>query len=186
MMSVRKDRNRTILRLHGIFLGAGTDVLDEIAQFIKKGRGKTPLLMTFVKQNAAGIRKKPPRTTTLRTEGKYHHLGDIFSSLNSEYFCGRLVCPITWGAKTSRYAARKRTLGSYSRYTNTIRITPLLDKKATPAYFVEFVVYHEMLHADMETSIKGGRRQVHSGEFRRRERLFRHYEKAMKWEKRAI
>ncbi len=186
MVSVRKDRNRTIIRLHRIFLVAGTDVLDEIALFAGKGKGKTPLLMEFVKQNAAGIRKKPPRATTIRTDGKYHHLGDIFRSLNNEYFMGRLVCPVTWGARTSRYAARKRTLGSYNRHTNTIRISPLLDKRSTPAYFVEFVVYHEMLHADMEISTKGGRRLVHSREFRRRERLFRHYEKAIEWEKRGI
>lgn len=186
MVFLRKDKNTTVVRLHRIFLGAGTDVLAEIAEFIRKGKNKTPLLTAFVKQNAAGIRRKTARASTLRTAGKYYDLRDIFGSLNNEYFGGRLVCPLTWGAGSSKYAARKRTLGSYNRHTNTIRINPILDRKKTPAYFVEFVMYHEMLHADMETVTKNGKRLVHCKEFRRREKLFRHYERAMGWEKEGI
>jgi hypothetical protein len=40
-----------------------------------------------------------------------------------------------------------------------------------------------MLHADMGVKIRNGRRLVHTGEFRARERLFREYERAVSWEK---
>jgi len=41
-----------------------------------------------------------------------------------------------------------------------------------------------MLHADMGIAMRGKRRSVHPREFRRREKLFQEYEKAMAWEKR--
>jgi predicted metal-dependent hydrolase len=79
---------------------------------------------------------------------------------------------------------RKRTLGSYSRNGSIIRINPVLDRKSVPQFYIEFVLYHEMLHADMGLCEKNGRRVVHSGGFRDRERLFRRYRKALAWEKR--
>lgn len=78
---------------------------------------------------------------------------------------------------------RNRTLGSYLDSVNTIRINPVLDKKSVPRYYIEFIVYHEMLHADMGVTEKNGRRVVHSKEFRAREKSFRDYRKAMAWEK---
>ncbi len=77
----------------------------------------------------------------------------------------------------------KRTLGSYCLRTNTIRINPVLDRKTVPDYFIGFIVYHEMLHADMGVCRINGRRSVHSSEFRKRERMFKEYEKALAWEK---
>jgi len=39
-----------------------------------------------------------------------------------------------------------------------------------------------MLHAVMGTPLRGKRRSVHSREFRKKEKLFKDYEKAMAWE----
>jgi len=74
-------------------------------------------------------------------------------------------------------------LGSYCKHTGTIRINPVLDRRNVPLYFIRFVVYHEMLHSSMREERKNGRRSVHNPEFRKRERLFREYEKAISWEK---
>jgi predicted metal-dependent hydrolase len=89
---------------------------------------------------------------------------------------------ITWGSRSPRSSVRRRTLGSYSERSNIIRINPVLDKKTVPRYFVAFIVYHEMLHAAMGTPLRGKRRSVHSGEFRKREKFFKDYEKATAWE----
>ncbi len=64
------------------------------------------------------------------------------------------------------------------------RINPILDNERVPYYFIEFVVYHEMLHAHIRVQKKNGRRSVHSKEFRDREKMFRDYEDAMAWENR--
>jgi hypothetical protein len=62
-------------------------------------------------------------------------------------------------------------------------MNPLLDRRTVPRFFVEFIVYHEMLHADIGVETRNGRRRVHTWEFRRRERLFREYARAISWEK---
>lgn len=183
MVSIREKGKAVVVRLHRMFLDAGDDVITEIATFLTHRKGETPLLRNFLKQNSHRIKKAPPRKTTVKTEGKYHNLDEIFHALNREYFNGGISSSITWGVRNARYAVRKRTLGSYSRYMNIIRINPVLDKKNVPQYFMEFVVYHEMLHADMGANEKNGRRLVHSREFKGRERLFGQYDRAIAWEK---
>jgi len=186
MLSVRKKGNSIYVRLHRIFLDARHDVIEEIAVFIKKRKGRTPLLRRFVKENLNRLGNAPLKRVKTNTQGKYHHLGEIYDSLNTEYFQGRLLCPITWGCGRVRYAVRKRTLGSYSRHTNIIRINSILDRKHVPHYFIQFVVYHEMLHADMDPATKNGRNIVHSREFKSREEQFRDYERALQWERKSI
>ncbi len=183
MISVKSFGNTVSVRLHRMFLGAGDDVISEIAQFIRKRKGKTPLIRDFIRQNSGCLKKKPVRKANINAQGKYYNLFDIYRSINEEYFGGTVSAFITWGTKSPRYAVRKRTLGSYSSHANIIKINPVLDIKRNPRYFIEFVVYHEMLHADMATEIKNGRRSVHSKEFKRREKLFKHYDKAAAWEK---
>ncbi|BCB96881.1 hypothetical protein JZK55_18030 [Dissulfurispira thermophila] len=183
MLSLKMKKGNVHLRIHRIFLHASNDVILEIANFVKNTNAKTPLIRDFIKQNINYLNKKLPKKLSIKTQGEYYNLGDIYEKVNNEYFNGRITASITWGAKSPRYAVRKRTLGSYSSHTNTIRINPILDKKSVPRYFIEFIVYHEMLHADMGVKTKNGRRSVHSREFRRREKLFVNYEKAITWEK---
>ena len=184
MLSMRKKGEKIFIRLHRIFLDAGDEVISEVGDFLKKGGGKTPLLNRFIHQNADRLRPASPGKIPVKTEGRYHDLGEIFDSLNKEYFHSQVSCTITWGTGKPRYAVRKRTLGSYNNHSRTIRIHPLLDRKNVPRFFVEFVVYHEMLHADMGTVPSTERRSVQSREFRRREKMFRLYEKARAWERR--
>jgi predicted metal-dependent hydrolase len=183
MLSIRARSGTVFLRLHRMFLDAGDDILREIAELARRGKGATPLLRKFIRENFCRIKKAPPRKSRLRPRGRYHDLTEICESLNNEYFSSRLSCAITWGTKSPRYAVRKRTLGSYCRNTNTIRINPVLDRRNVPGYFLAFVVFHEMLHADTAIPEKNGRRQVHSKHFRQREKIFRHYDRAIAWER---
>ena len=183
MLSVRKKGTATSVRLHRIFLDAPLDVIEEVGEFIRKRKGSTPLFRKFLKENLNRLKNRPPRRIRITTLGKYHDLGEIYDSLNRGYFQEELLCPITWGTGRARYAVRKRTLGSYSRHSNIIRINTILDRKHVPRYFIEFVIYHEMLHVHMDSVRKNGRHLVHSKEFREREQQFRDYKRAITWEK---
>lgn len=183
MVSIKKKGEYLFLRLHKSFLDAGTEVLEEIGAFIRDRSRKTPHLRKFIKENIACLPKKRPRKEEIRTMGRHHNLDEIYYAVNTQYFGGRISCLITWGTSNPEHSVRKRTLGSYSRDTDTIRINPFLDRKSVPRYFLEFVVYHEMLHSDTEVVEKNGRRLVHTREFEQRERLFRHYKGAVAWEK---
>lgn len=186
MISVREKQGGIFLRLHRIFLKADNEVLDEIVRFIKKKRGKTPVINQFIRQNQNFLKERKPRKITIDPNGKLYNLTDIFNSLNSEYFNNSLSVLITWGKRSPRYVVRKRTLGNYQKKTNTIRINPILDSRKVPRYVIEFIVYHEMLHAIIDIVLKNGRRSIHSKEFKNRERKYRNYHKAIEWEKKTF
>jgi SprT-like family len=184
MLSVRKRDGVLRVRLHWIFLNAESEVLDEIVSFLKGNRREMPRFRKFVCDNRGYIQTKPPKKTSLKTDGRFHDLRGLFDTVNKEYFGGMINAAITWGLQNPRWSVRKRTLGSFSERSNTIRINPILDRKSVPRYYISFVVYHEMLHAAIGISRWGGRRSVHSREFRQREKLFKDYERAIAWESR--
>jgi len=184
MISVREKKGGISVRLHRIFRKADNEVLDEVVSFIKKKRGKTPVIKQFIRQNQSFLKERKPRTITINPNGKLYNLTDIFNSLNSEYFNNSLSVVITWGRRSPRYAVKKRTLGNYQKKTNTIRINPILDNRKVPRYVIKYIVYHEMLHAVIDAVVKNGRRRIHSKEFKNRERKYRNYHQAIEWEKR--
>lgn len=186
MIFVKTKGDLISLRLHRMFLNAGDEVIREIAAFVKRRKGGTPLVRDFIRKNQNSLENKnrSSRKVAIRTRGRYHDLQEIFGLVNNQYFGGKIKASISWGKNIPRWAVRKRTLGSYSHQTNTIWINLVLDRKNIPRYVVKFIVYHEMLHCDIPVEKKKGKRLVHSPEFKKRERLFEHYERVVSWEKR--
>jgi len=182
MLSARMHNNVLRIRLHRMFLAADNRVMNEIASYLKNKKGAMPHFRGFIRENREQLRRKPPKKIALRTAGKFHDLSGLYEEINKEYFGGLVNAAITWGSTSPRFAVRKRTLGSYSERSHSIRINPVLDRKTVPRYYVAFIVYHEMLHAAMGISLKGKRRSIHSREFREREKLYKHYSEARAWE----
>jgi len=192
LLSVNERAVPTRIRLHRIFLAAGEAVLKEIAEYIGARREQTPLFWEFVRDNRSALPDKPEREARLYTRGRFYDLAEVFKSVNSTYFSNELDCRITWGRRTKSGHVRHRTLGSYTLDSDTVRINPVLDRASVPLYYLEFIVYHEMLHAqlyrekarkDGTISMAQGRRVVHSAEFKEREKLFSHYDKAIRFER---
>jgi hypothetical protein len=171
------------IRLHKMFVNSDTPVIDEIASYLKHKQRSMPLFRKFVRDNRGHVHKKSPNKVSLKTLGKCHDLCELYEEINKTYFGSMISSAITWGSENPRSAARKRTVGSYSERSNTIRINPILDKKTVPRFYIAFVMYHEMLHAAMGMPLRGQRRSIHSREFRKRERLFKDYESAIAWER---
>jgi hypothetical protein len=125
----------------------------------------------------------------LRTRGEVHDLVEILGELNNEYFGGVLAnVLITWGRKSRppNGARHSIKLGSYSAVERLIRIHPVLDRSWVPRYFVKYIVFHELLHHVMPEVRVGSRTMLHPAAFLRREREFRHFERAVAWERRHI
>ncbi len=187
MLSIRyKKGNDVLMRLHWMFLHADSDVISEIAAFIKNKTFRTPSITKFIQENKKFIRERSGKAVSINAQGKYHNLSEVFNSLNARYFDDRIHAVITWGKKRRRWYQGKRTLGSYDQSKNVIRINPVLDQKSVPKYFVEFIVYHEMIHADMDSQKDKGRNIVHTKEFKRREKLYKYYDKSILWEKKHL
>jgi hypothetical protein len=167
-----------------MFLNADCDVLDEIGAFINRKRRPAQKVKDFINCNKACIKERKLRAVYSKPHGRYYNLADMFEALNKDYFSNSVSSAITWGKKGPRRAVRKRRLGSYQRDRDIIRINPVLDSKKVPCYFVEFIVYHEMLHAALAVEPGNARQRVHSLEFKRRERLYKNCALALQWEER--
>jgi SprT-like family len=189
-----RDDGRLTLRIHRSFVAAPDEVLQAVATFVQSRRASDEarqalsVLRDHFSRHRGPVRMAARRRLNLQTRGDFFDLREMRDELNERYFEGRLKVEITWGkggggAARTCGRARKSTiqLGSYSFEDRLIRIHRALDQPTVPRYVIESVVYHELLHAAIPPVVLNGRRHVHTPEFRRRERLFRHLTKAEKW-----
>lgn len=191
MVSFRREESMLHLRVHHMFLGAQADVVKALAEYARaRSAPAGRRLDQFVRENRERIKPldvEQARQKPLRTRGSAHDLDEIFASLNRRYFEGTIDARIGWGRGTTGRRRRSIRMGAYYHDTRTILIHPALDRPEVPRYFVELVVYHEMLHqAVPQQRSEGGRRCIHSAEFRRRERLFAEFDRARSWERRHL
>jgi hypothetical protein len=195
IISHRLARGVLKARIHHMFLDAPRGVVDALVRYVTRGeRHASTLVGDFIEANGSRIDTRR-RRLRLHPLGAHHDLLKIFEDVNARYFDGQCHALVTWGRKVVRPGGRNRKprvsikLGSYSQTERVIRIHPVLDRQWVPRYFVAFVLYHEMLHHMMPTSRgQAGRSRatLHPPEFRERERKFRHYERAIAWERAHI
>lgn len=177
------------VRLHHMFLAAPPDVVDALARYIEGGSAQdSEALDRFIERHRWLIRRIPPhvrqRRIRLFTRGLHYDLAAVFHSLNERYFDGKIDCAITWGSPPRAILPRQSIkLGSYSEDARLIRIHPALDQPDVPRFFVEWILFHEMLHHRHGATVRGNKRWVHTPAFLADEKLFPHYERARTWER---
>lgn len=127
-----------------------------------------------VRERIDDTRRRRGRKRLLPARGECHDLQEILARLNHRYFRGTLGdLRIGWSPHRSR-----TVLGHYDAAHRTITISRRLDSARIPRFLVEFLVYHEMLHAQFPVERRRARRVVHPHEFREAERRFPRYEEA--------
>lgn len=137
------------------------------------------------KRKAAYPKLPMQRQLPFAHEGRYFDLRSIFDKLNARYFRNSLRnYTITWGRKRKERPLEYFIFGTIQEQDRIIRIHPLLDARFVPRWFLEYVIYHEMLHSVVPDRYdrKRGRRVVHTEEFNLRERKFPGYRRAKAWE----
>ena len=113
-------------------------------------------------------------------EGRYYNLEEVFDTLNFRFFGGLLGRPeLTWSENLAR-----RSLGHYDAAHNTIVVSRVFDRPASPRYAVEYLLYHEMLHLKHPVRMRGLRRCVHSAAFKADEQQFPQLQEALAFIKR--
>ncbi len=175
----------TQLRLHHMFLSAPPAVQHALAQWVlrPKNRRYGAVLDRFIREQRHQIRPRTERLRPRHTQGEHFDLQAIFKQLNAQHFQSTLSCAITWGKHSGNKRRRSIRFGSYAEYENLIRIHPLLDQDFVPAYFLHYIVFHEMLHAHLGVHERTpqGKRRVHSAQFKALEKTFPDYERALTW-----
>lgn len=191
MISSARDGMSLRLRLHRMFVEADGAIVEALGRYVKTGdRRASRRLGEFIEQQRDRfVAPRPPRL--LRHLGAHHDLLEIFVRTESTYFPGALEgVTITWGrhGAAARGRRRKRSirLGTYTHDERLIRVHPVLDQPWVPVFFVEYIVFHEMLHHVEPAREEDGRTLFHTPEFRRRERAYPGYDRALAWERANI
>jgi hypothetical protein len=174
--TIRLREGRVHVHLSDLLEGAPESVLRAIAHILLAKLYRKPLnamqtnrYRKFTSSEAVIrqtelIRQSRGRKKMLGPQGQHYDLDEIFESLNSRFFHGLMGRPLlTWSGHVA-----KRSLGHY-------------DRKNTPRYAVEYLLYHEMLHLKHPVKVRGGRRCVHPREFQDEERLFPDWHKAKEY-----
>jgi hypothetical protein len=190
------------IRIQHAFRAADDKTLKALADFVQKPDASSQaVLKDFVRRNGelisffAGVRHSGNGDASLETPlqgkvesaaGSSRNLSQVLAKVASDYGLDAKGIGITWSGSREIYGRRRTSIrfGSFNSKTRLIRIHPLLDSPDVPDFFVEFIVYHELLHAVFPPACQPGRRRsIHTGQFKHRERLFARYDDAVAFER---
>ncbi|NOK37827.1 hypothetical protein D7W79_28865 [Corallococcus exercitus] len=185
MVSFRRGSQVLQLRLHHMFLDAPEGIVRAVADYAGRGhRAAGALLDEYIRGQQPLIRQlRRESDAELNPLGRCFDLRALYNGVNEAYFQNAIQARIGWGRMPPRRRRKSIRLGVYDHQTREIRIHPALDKPDVPAFFVEFIVFHEMLHQLFPSSNRTGRRVHHPRAFRERERTYPHYAAALRWER---
>jgi hypothetical protein len=185
MVSFRRGPSTLTVRVHHMFLDAPDAVVRALADYAgRSSRSAGPVLDEYIRGMQPRIRQvRRAQEGVLEPRGRCFDLQEMFERLNARFFQGGIQARIGWGRLPPRRRRKSIRLGVYDHQTREIRIHPALDRPEVPAFFVEFIVFHEMLHQLFPSSGRSGRRVHHPRAFRDRERAFPLYAAALRWER---
>lgn len=140
------------------------------------------------KRKVAAAKLPLQRQFAFAEKGRFFDLRAVFEKLNALYFGNRLKgYSIEWGRRRKGRPRDQIILGTIQEQDRVIRVHPLLDRSFVPTWFLEYVVYHEMCHAVVADRFdSAGRRVIHHEKFYERERRFRWFRRAKRWEQENI
>lgn len=123
------------------------------------------------------VRRRRARRVKGSAQGKCHDLTPLFLELNHRYFRDRLVLPqLGWSGRSWR-----SQLGCFDPALNQIVLNRDLDRAGVPEFVVAYVLYHEMLHLKHPLRFARCRLESHSPKFRREEKRFVDYKRAIRF-----
>lgn len=187
--TIRSRNGCLFVRLSDLFEHAPLDVIEALAVILlfKLYRRRIPRSAqqkyhSFVnsidmRQKSQTNRRERGRKLHSSPRGIHFDLRLLFSSLNRQYFGGKLrEVKLGWSLKKSR-----RILGHFDPSHHSISISRVFDDPDVPEAVVSYVLYHEMLHATSVDSANFDCRGQHSREFKAREKEFGAFKFANDW-----
>jgi hypothetical protein len=176
------------VRMNHAFGRAPQPVRAAVADWLRAGRGARSACRELDRWIASIVGTLgPPPPPRIVTRGAHHDLAEITADLQAREFHAlppeRHPSGVTWGRRGGRSARRSLQLGSFDPETTLVRIHPVLDQAAVPRWFVRYVLFHELLHAELNQPCQEARRAQHHGrEFRRREEAYPGTAPALTWQ----
>jgi len=187
--TIRLREGKLFVRLSDLLEGAPESVLRALAHILLAKMYRQPIERGHsaryrkyihsheIRNKAHLVRQVRGRKRIASARGRHYDLDIIFEDLNRRFFEGMQARPqLSWSQGRAR-----NLLGHYDPAHNAIIVSRIFDHPGVPRYAVEYIVYHEMLHLRHPVKLRGGRRCVHSADFRAEERLFPQLEAAQRF-----
>jgi hypothetical protein len=187
--TIRIRQDTAQVRLSDVLRDAPVNVVEAVAAILLgrlyRRRAPGELLDRYrqyshaksTRQKLTLVRQRRAQKMEHRPAGAYHDLEPMFDDLNRRYFGHSLTRPrLGWSRRRWR-----SQLGCFDPALNQIVMNRELDQHAVPEYVVAYVLYHEMLHVKHPIRFERCRRESHSAKFRKEEKLFEDYQRAMKF-----
>jgi hypothetical protein len=184
--TIRLREGRIRVNLSDLLEGAPEPVLRAIAHILLAKLYRKPIdtghahryrrftTSESVVRQSERIRQTRGQNPFPSARGERYDLDEVFETLNGRFFHGLMGRPLlTWSEVTAR-----RLLGHYDPAHNTIMVSRVFDRRGTPRYAIEYLMYHEMLHLKHPVKLRGSRRCVHGPEFQAEEKLFPELDRA--------
>ena len=192
--TIRVRAGRVFVRLSDIFQTAPPEVIRALAFLLvarllsrKVPKAHEQLYRSYafspqVLRASDLARRKRGRKVISTAQGKVYDLERMFARLNRLYFDGEIDKPVlTWSKRRAR-----SILGHHDAVHNTITMSKILDSPEVPEWFVEYILYHEMLHIKHPARLINGRRYYHTAAFRSEEQRFPRYQASQEWLDRVV
>lgn len=187
--TIRLRSNRIYVRIADIFADAPDEAHQALACILvaKLLRRKVPETYNKIYRDFACTpdllrradlaRRGRGRKVLTSARGRVYDLDKIFARVNRQHFDDGIAKPqLSWSRARTR-----RILGHMDAAHDAIVISRTLDSTDVPQWFVEFIMFHEMLHIKHPARIVGGRRLYHTKAFRQDERRHPYYDDAQDW-----
>jgi hypothetical protein len=192
--TIRVRAGRVYVRISDVFRSAPAEVTRALAYLLvarllsrKPPRDQERLYRAYafspdVLRAADLARRQRGRKVISTAIGRVYDLNRIFLRVNRRHFDGEIEKPVlTWSKRKTR-----SILGHHDAAHETITISKTLDSPEVPEWFVEYIMFHEMLHIKYPARIINGRRYYHTPAFRAEEKSYPKYEQAQEWLDRVV
>jgi predicted metal-dependent hydrolase len=179
-LTIRKRKKTLHIRISDILIDAPEPILVSAANCIissqlridcpkeHKNRYREFIYCPDIRKRTKMIRQERAKKRITNSNGKFHDLEKSFVEMNMKYFNGEINKPIiTWSQHRSKYR-----LGHYDPDLNTIMVSKKLDSRKTPRILIDYIIFHELLHARYPGKYLNGRWCVHTSEFKKAESRF--------------
>lgn len=192
--NIRLIQGELRVKISDLLEGAPAPVQESLAYILlsKLFRQQPPKQMIEVyrlylsRQDVRGrlnaVRQERGRKRLAEAAGHHFDLEAMFASINERYFSGSITKPqLGWSLQQSR-----TILGHYDASHHAIAISRRLDRADVPAFVVEYVLYHEMLHIKHPVEHQGASRKIHTRGFKQEEKLFERFLEAKAFLKKGL
>jgi len=183
LVSARRKRKSIRLRVSRRLLLLGEPIASPIAQFAAGKRGARRSLTKLFQV----LPPSPPSQTRrriIRTMGEYYNLRSHLEGPCSLLAMNLSDVIITWGPRRRVHRSQRTyRLGSYDPNRDLVRIHRILDQPRVPVWYLEFVIFHELIHRDLGLRCGVHAARLHNKEFREIEARHPSVEAARRWER---